>query len=296
MDTLGALALGTELPTNKVLNRKPYKRNAPLVSRPMLRNILVQSAFQLILLLVLLFKGADLFNVPSNSDCAKYDVENSDVTKWVYDSNQKVPAGTGTISCNDFPRICPDKDEVCYKDTHHTADGTVTFSDLKGFGDDCLNECQKFDYTHGSIMFNTFVFCQVFNEFTAKEIHSEWDVFSTFFINPIFLVVSVVSIGLQLMLIQVGGEFIKTSPLNISQWLITIGLGALSLPIGVAMRFIPVEEDPSTFFDNSLSIAEAARKMKRSGSITRKLSEKLIFKRVSNPDEEVPFVQMGSSS
>ncbi|CAN0162291.1 unnamed protein product, partial [Laminaria digitata] len=46
MDTMGALALGTEAPTLELLDRRPYKRNAPLISRPMMRNILVQSCFQ----------------------------------------------------------------------------------------------------------------------------------------------------------------------------------------------------------------------------------------------------------
>jgi hypothetical protein len=28
-------------------------------------------------------------------------------------------------------------------------------------------------------------------------------------------------------------------------------LGAIGLPVGVLMRFIPVQEDPHSFFDNS---------------------------------------------
>ncbi|CAE7680094.1 ATP2B1, partial [Symbiodinium microadriaticum] len=123
MDTLGALALGTELPTLKVLDRKPYKREAGLVSRPMLRNILAQSAFQLILLLILLFAGAELFNIPSGASCARYDVKGSDITRWNYDSNAKVDAGTGEISCRTFVDICSDKDEECYRETHHRSEG-----------------------------------------------------------------------------------------------------------------------------------------------------------------------------
>ena len=42
MDTMGALALGTEKPTNSMLERLPYKRTSGLISRPMVRNILVQ--------------------------------------------------------------------------------------------------------------------------------------------------------------------------------------------------------------------------------------------------------------
>lgn len=48
MDTMGALALGTEAPTMELLDRRPYKRNAPLISRPMVRNITMQSIFQVI--------------------------------------------------------------------------------------------------------------------------------------------------------------------------------------------------------------------------------------------------------
>jgi magnesium-transporting ATPase (P-type) len=57
MDTLGALAIGTEPPTDDLLERRPYKRSAFLLSRPMIRNILTQSAAQLVLLLTLLFAG-----------------------------------------------------------------------------------------------------------------------------------------------------------------------------------------------------------------------------------------------
>ena len=63
-----------------------------------------------------------------------------------------------------------------------------------------------------------------------------------------FLIVSFVSIGLQIFLVELGGDFVRTSPLNLTQWLITIGLGFLGVPIGILMRFIPVAEDPESFF------------------------------------------------
>jgi len=74
MDTMGALALGTEGPTRELLQRKPYKRSAPLICRPMMRNIGFQSMFQLTLLLVLLFAGSNLFNVPFGTVCEDYKV------------------------------------------------------------------------------------------------------------------------------------------------------------------------------------------------------------------------------
>ena len=64
MDSLGALALGTEEPHPSLLQRTPYKRSASLVSRPMLRNILVQKSgvsLLTLLLLSLLFVGGGVF-------------------------------------------------------------------------------------------------------------------------------------------------------------------------------------------------------------------------------------------
>ncbi len=46
MDTMGALALGTEIPTMALLKRKPYKQQSSIISRLMWRHILAQSAFQ----------------------------------------------------------------------------------------------------------------------------------------------------------------------------------------------------------------------------------------------------------
>ncbi|CAM9873275.1 unnamed protein product, partial [Sphacelaria rigidula] len=77
MDTMGALALGTEAPTMSLLDRRPYKRNARLISFPMLRNILVQSTFQLILLLWLLFDIQTLFpGTQEDNACEGWNVSN----------------------------------------------------------------------------------------------------------------------------------------------------------------------------------------------------------------------------
>lgn len=59
------------------------------------------------------------------------------------------------------------------------------------------------------------------------------------FRNVLFLAVSVIMIGGQLIIIFVGGDAFSVTPLNGYQWAISIVLGALSLPLGVLVRLLP---------------------------------------------------------
>jgi Ca2+-transporting ATPase len=61
MDTMAALALGTELPTDSLLDRTPYEPMASLCSPIMWRNIFGQSALQLGALLWILYSPTTFF-------------------------------------------------------------------------------------------------------------------------------------------------------------------------------------------------------------------------------------------
>lgn len=63
MDTFAALALATEPPHESVLDRQPAHRGDAIVNAVMWRNIVGQSIYQIIVLLVLMFKGGDIFNI-----------------------------------------------------------------------------------------------------------------------------------------------------------------------------------------------------------------------------------------
>merc|ERR1719361_1481696 len=65
MDTLAALALATELPTDSLLQRRPYRRNIHLISPSMWRFVFVHSFFQLIIMFILLFGGEDFLDIGS---------------------------------------------------------------------------------------------------------------------------------------------------------------------------------------------------------------------------------------
>lgn len=64
MDTFAALALATEPPSKKLLERAPVTRNSAIVNGVMWRNIVGQGFFQILVLMVLLFAAQNLFGIP----------------------------------------------------------------------------------------------------------------------------------------------------------------------------------------------------------------------------------------
>ncbi|XP_048227667.1 calcium-transporting ATPase 10, plasma membrane-type isoform X2 [Ricinus communis] len=66
MDTLGALALATEPPTDHLMHRPPVGRREPLITNIMWRNLLIQAAYQVIVLLVLNFHGKSLLGLKND--------------------------------------------------------------------------------------------------------------------------------------------------------------------------------------------------------------------------------------
>jgi len=65
MDTLASLALATEMPTADLLQRKPYGRTKPLISRTMMKNITGQAIYQLSVIFTLLFVGETFLDIDS---------------------------------------------------------------------------------------------------------------------------------------------------------------------------------------------------------------------------------------
>ncbi|RWR75246.1 calcium-transporting ATPase 10, plasma membrane-type [Cinnamomum micranthum f. kanehirae] len=63
MDTLGALALATEPPTDHLMDRDPVGRREPLITNIMWRNLIIQALYQVIVLLVLYFGGKSILHL-----------------------------------------------------------------------------------------------------------------------------------------------------------------------------------------------------------------------------------------
>ncbi|KAG7025942.1 Calcium-transporting ATPase 9, plasma membrane-type, partial [Cucurbita argyrosperma subsp. argyrosperma] len=77
MDTLGALALATEPPTDHLMHRSPVGRREPLITNIMWRNLIVQALYQVAVLLVLNFYATDILQLNTDSKKHAFNVKNT---------------------------------------------------------------------------------------------------------------------------------------------------------------------------------------------------------------------------
>ncbi|XP_034054606.1 plasma membrane calcium-transporting ATPase 1-like isoform X1 [Gymnodraco acuticeps] len=92
---------------------------------------------------------------------------------------------------------------------------------------------------HYTIVFNTFVLMQIFNELNARKIHGERNVFDGVFKNPIFCSILLGTFILQILIVQFGGKPFSCVSLNMEQWLWCIFLGIGSLLWGQVVSSVP---------------------------------------------------------
>jgi Ca2+-transporting ATPase len=166
MDTFAALALATDPATPALLDRKPDRKTAPLITVEMLKMILIQAAYQIIVCLVLHFAGLQILGL----------------------------------------------------------DDTVgNQADLK------------------TLVFNCFVFCQIFNQLNCRRLDRKFNVLEGFFRNYYFMVIFAIMVGGQVLIVQVGGAAFQVTDLRPQDWGISIVVGFLSIPLGVIVRLLPSE-------------------------------------------------------
>ncbi|XP_065740904.1 plasma membrane calcium-transporting ATPase 2 isoform X4 [Phocoena phocoena] len=92
---------------------------------------------------------------------------------------------------------------------------------------------------HYTIIFNTFVMMQLFNEINARKIHGERNVFDGIFRNPIFCTIVLGTFTIQIVIVQFGGKPFSCSPLQLDQWLWCIFIGMGELVWGQVIATIP---------------------------------------------------------
>jgi Ca2+-transporting ATPase len=97
-----------------------------------------------------------------------------------------------------------------------------------------------------TICFNTFVWCQLFNEFNARRINESdrWNtnVFQGLWPtrSPLFCLIWLSTAAAQVIIVQYGGAATQTTALSLREWVFCLAVGKLSLPLGMLLRTIRV--------------------------------------------------------
>ncbi|KAK7249168.1 calcium-transporting ATPase [Aureococcus anophagefferens] len=180
MDSLASVALASEPPTEALLERAPYGKKRPMITRVMWHNMLGQAAYQLVVVCFLLFSEPIMVG-------------------WF---------GVG---------------ENASHPNHHNGDGrdTMFVKNVFGLSKDQLkhqNEAVEEGTRHFTVVFNTFVLMQLFNEFNSRQLQTvealreswaEWNVMRGVTKNPLFVGVMAITFVLQYILVQFTGLFFK---------------------------------------------------------------------------------------
>ena len=83
------------------------------------------------------------------------------------------------------------------------------------------------------------VLSQVFNEISSREME-KLNVLKGMLKNYVFTCVLSSTVVFQFIMVQFLGEFANTTPLTSLQWLASVLLGLVGMPIAVVVKLIPV--------------------------------------------------------
>ncbi|RLL95662.1 hypothetical protein CFD26_104621 [Aspergillus turcosus] len=90
-----------------------------------------------------------------------------------------------------------------------------------------------------TIIFNTFVWMQIFNELNCRRLDNKFNIFQGILKNRWFMVINALMVGGQVLIIFVGGAAFGVTRLDGSQWAICIGCGAFCIPWAAVLKLIP---------------------------------------------------------
>ncbi|XP_046836558.1 plasma membrane calcium-transporting ATPase 2 isoform X4 [Vespa crabro] len=97
---------------------------------------------------------------------------------------------------------------------------------------------------HFTVIFNTFVMMTLFNEFNARKIHGQRNVFQGIFTNPIFYSIWIGTCLSQVVIIQYGKMAFSTKALTLEQWMWCLFFGIGTLLWGQVVTTIPTRKIP----------------------------------------------------
>lgn len=92
-----------------------------------------------------------------------------------------------------------------------------------------------------TMIFNTFVFCQVFNELNSRQME-KLNVFKNTLSNKVFVGVMISTVIFQVIMVEVLGKLANTVHLTGEQWLISVLIGCFSLFVACVVK-LPLNDN-----------------------------------------------------
>lgn len=94
---------------------------------------------------------------------------------------------------------------------------------------------------HLTIIFNLFVFMQIFNMICSRKINDELNIFEGILSNPAFMIVWTIIVIMQVLCAQVFGRFITAhvNGLTAIQWVWCMVISLVTFPINLFLKFVP---------------------------------------------------------
>ena len=213
MDTLASLALATESPSPKLLTRHPHDKNEYILSRKMIKFIVCHSIYQILILLIMTCLG-DQF-----------------IPEWADLDPTSTDFANGTqIRFSDYPGNGE------YK---YVRSGRLY--QLNGDDDYAPYIASVGASRHMTVIFDTFVFMQIFNFVNARKLEDEVNIFEGLHRSPLFIIIVIFIVACQIILGMFGGRVISVfrDGTNIAQWGIAIAFASGEWVVGVLIKFIP---------------------------------------------------------
>jgi len=90
-----------------------------------------------------------------------------------------------------------------------------------------------------TMVFNTFVWMQIFNEFNNRRLDNGFNIFEGILSNYFFIGINIVMFAGQIAIIFVGGRAFSIVRITGVQWAICIGLAFVSCPWAMLIRTLP---------------------------------------------------------
>lgn len=115
---------------------------------------------------------------------------------------------------------------------------------------DAVNDPVTNKWIHYTILYNTFILMNLFNQFNCRKLGwRDFNIFDNFFNNIYFFIIVGGEFAAQYFIVQIGGAPFRTESLSMVQWITCLLFGVGALIVGALAKFIPEAHSPKFAFN-----------------------------------------------